>query len=170
MQYKCKSIHCTSITFDPVNGFEHSKGHFGVVFHGQSSCEVQSAVTVQISWLQTKYNCIFGFSGQIWTYKGLFQSSFSRQIQSWGTINQLWLYKSNDFKINIMVSLDPVDGFGHSKGHFRVVFQGQSNHDIRLSIFTINWACSPVVLNLILYQSRWCWGSNSGNEFDSVPI
>ena len=46
MQYKCKSIHNTNtITFDPVNGFGHSKGHFGEVFHGQSSHEIKSAVT-----------------------------------------------------------------------------------------------------------------------------
>ena len=46
--------------------------------------------------------------------------------------------------MNITVSFDPVDGLGHSNGHFGVV-QDQSNHDIRLSIFTINWACSPQI-------------------------
>ena len=57
--------------------------------------------------------------------------------------NQLWMYKSADFNINITESLDPVDGFGHSKGLFGVVFQGLSNHDIRLSMVTLNLACSP---------------------------
>jgi len=35
--------------------------------------------------------------------------------------------KSADFNINISVFFDQVDAFGHWKGHFWVVFQGQSN-------------------------------------------
>ena len=34
-----------SITLQPVDGFQHMRGHFGVVFHAQSIDEV----TVQIS-------------------------------------------------------------------------------------------------------------------------
>ena len=68
----------TSITFDPVNGFWHSKSHFGVVFRGQSNGDAKSPVTVQISWLQHHYHCIFWSTGQILTFKESFWGSFSR--------------------------------------------------------------------------------------------
>ena len=41
------------------------------------------------------------------------------------TSSQLCLYKSADLKINITVSFDPQDRFGHSKIHFGEVFQVQ---------------------------------------------
>ena len=41
------------------------------------------------------------------------------------TSSQLCLYKSAELKINITVSFDPQDGFGHSKIHFGEVFQVQ---------------------------------------------
>ena len=41
------------------------------------------------------------------------------------TSSQPCLYKSADLKINITVSFDPQDGFGHSKIHFGEVFQVQ---------------------------------------------
>ena len=73
----------TSITFDPVNGFWHSKSHFGVVFWGQSNGDAKSPVTVQISWLQNHYHCIFWSTGRIWTIKESFWGSFSRPIYWW---------------------------------------------------------------------------------------
>ena len=48
--------------------------------------------------------------------------------------NQLFMYKSADFDINITVSFDPVDGFGQSKGHFGIVFQGESNREAQLTL------------------------------------
>ena len=41
------------------------------------------------------------------------------------TLSQLCLCKSADLKINITVSFDPLDGFGHSKSHFGLVFHDQ---------------------------------------------
>ena len=68
----------TSITFDPVNGFWHSKSHFGVVFWGQHNGDAKSSVTVHISWRQNHYHCISWSTGRIWTIKESFWGSFSR--------------------------------------------------------------------------------------------
>mgnify|MGYP005715372793 CR=1 FL=1 len=67
-----------TVSFDPLDGFGQSKSHFGVVFWGQSNGDTKSPVTVQISWLQNHYHCIFWSTGQIWTIKESFWGSFSR--------------------------------------------------------------------------------------------
>ena len=103
--------------------FGHLMGQFGVVFKTQSNCEVQSAMTVQISWLQNKYYSFFGYSGLIWTFK---DSQFSCEVQS-------------------SVSLDTVNGFEHSKSHFGTVFQGQFSCEgqsavtVQISINESHW-------------------------------
>ena len=48
--------------------------------------------------------------------------------------NHLLLYKSADFKIIITVSFDPLDGFGQSKSHFGVVFQGKSSDEVKSAV------------------------------------
>ena len=85
-----------TVSFDPLDGFWHSKCHFGVVFQGQFNGEVRSPMAVQISWLRQKYHHIFWSSGWILMFKGSFWGSFSRPIQWWGQItydctNQLTL-------------------------------------------------------------------------------
>ena len=69
-----------TVSFDPLDGFGQSKSHFGVVFRGQSNGDTKSPVTVQISWLQNHYHCIFWSTGRIWTIKESFWGSFSRPI------------------------------------------------------------------------------------------
>ena len=64
----------------------YSEIYFEVGWFVQSQL-IKSAVTVQISWLQNKYHCIFWSSGWILTFKGSFWVSFSRPIQSRGTIS-----------------------------------------------------------------------------------
>ena len=48
------------------------------------------------------------------------------------------MYKSADLKINITVSFDTLDRYGHSKGHFGVVFQGQSYCDVKSAVTVQN--------------------------------
>ena len=72
------------ITFDPVYIFGHSKGHFGVVFQGQSKSWIKSAVTVQISWLQYKYHCIFWYTrqNQLLIYQSMELATYSQNKYS----------------------------------------------------------------------------------------
>ena len=48
--------------------------------------------------------------------------------------DQLWLYRTADLNINFTVSFDPVDRFQHVRGHFGVVFHGQSNGEVTVHI------------------------------------
>ena len=81
--------------------------------------------------------------------------------------NQLWLYKSADFKINITVSLDTVAWFGHSKIHFEEAFQGLSSREVQSSV-TVQISQLPNKYHCIFWYCGWIltfkesfWGSFS---------
>ena len=59
--------------------------------------------------------------------------------------DQLWLYRTADLNINFTVSFDPVDRFQHVRGHFGVVFHGQSNGEVQVK--TKDKAKAKIVTN-----------------------
>ena len=44
------------------------------------------------------------------------------------------LYTSADMEENLSITFEPVDRFKHMRGHFGVVFQGQSNGEVTVHI------------------------------------
>ena len=44
------------------------------------------------------------------------------------------LYTSADMEEDLSITLQPVDGFQHMRGHFGVVFHDQSNGEVTLHI------------------------------------
>ena len=71
------------------------------------------------------------------------------------------LYTSADMEKDISIISDPVDGFQSVRGNFGVVFQGQSNGEVRAGLSGLlppDWSCSmnyktenqpPVMMNII---------------------
>ena len=86
-----------NVSSDPLDRFGQSKSHFGVVFQGQSNGDTKSPVTVQISWLQNHYHCIFWSTGQIWTIKGqigvVFQGQASGEVKSAVQLYKWWMMR-----------------------------------------------------------------------------
>ena len=106
---------------------------FWNVFNGQSFGKVKSAV--QISWLIHWFHCIFWSSGQILAIEMSFWGNFSWPIQLW------W--------------------FQSVRGHFEVVFHGQSNCKVTIHN---SWHGKSHIHNI---WTSWQFSKLQGSFWDS---
>ena len=78
------------------------------------------------------------------------------------------LYTSADMKKDNFITSDPVDGFQSVRGHFGVVFHGQSNGEVTVHISSHGRRHLCNILSSVWMST--CQGSIQGNFFKVLPF
>ena len=58
----------------------------------------------------------------------------------------VYLYKSADIERNLTITFDPMDGFGHKRNHFGVVFLSQTKDGFKTVLY-----CTKQLTNMRYY-------------------